>query len=168
MVPQRILRRVHDFTRTSTVSRRLLSSTSISSRLNGRNSVVLLISTISVAGLGYQAGKTQNKLIRASGNVGGDEQLLGPKRFKSSLELRSRPGIRGYKVPPYPLKDQTMQELFEAGERVIKDILHETHVNCVVSKNHTEDEWSYSQAKLDYLADPGRGISIWGVYDGHG
>lgn len=74
----------------------------------------------------------------------------------------------GYKVPPYPLDDRSIQELLEAGESVIKDSIHETHINSVVSKCPTEDEWSYSQLELDSPVNTAQKVSIWGVYDGHG
>jgi hypothetical protein len=121
MVAQTIPRHVHVFTSKSmfTVFRRPFTSSSRYLSWNSKNSLILLISTIAVAGLGYQAGKIHQKQMRATENLGHNEELLRPKHFKKSFELRSRSSLMGYKVPPYPLNDKGVQELLEAGESMI-------------------------------------------------
>lgn len=171
MTGQRILGQIHVFANKSisTTGRRSIASSSKSLRWNRKNGLVLFLSAISVAGLSYQAGEIHQKQIQNAGNSRNSEALLKPQHFKNSIELRSRSSLMGYKMPPYPLNEKRVQELLEAGERVIKDELYKTHINSVVSKCPTEDEWSYSQIELDRsAANTLRKVSIWGIYDGHG
>jgi hypothetical protein len=136
MVGQRIPGRVHVFIpkRLSMVLGRRFASSSSSLRWNTKNSLILLIFTISVAGLSYQTGEVHQKQMQAVGNLGYNKELLKPKHFKNSSELRSKSSLMGYKIPPYPLDDKGVQGLLEAGETVIKDGIPK-HTSTVWSAN---------------------------------